>query len=136
MRNNFLGLKSFVESKFPQFLGNIHGEVYPPPAVNVMIATLAGYIWFIGIALTMGGNQIFGALGMPVPDIVKTMNENKVPTFMTLFVINSLGNSLIATGAFEIYVNDQLIFSKLQTGRFPNGEELVQLINTLGYQVY
>jgi thioredoxin reductase-like selenoprotein T len=136
MRNNFLGLKNFVESKFPQFLGNIHGEVYPPPAASVMIATLAGYIWFIGIALTMGGNQIFGALGMPVPDIVKTMNENKVPTFMTLFVINSLGNSLIATGAFEIYVNDQLIFSKLQTGRFPNGEELVQLINTLGYQVY
>ena len=32
-------------------------------------------------------------------------------------------------GAFEIFVNDNLIFSKLQLGRFPNDREIIRLIN-------
>ena len=31
-------------------------------------------------------------------------------------------------GAFEVFVNGQLIFSKLQTDRFPENEEIINLI--------
>ena len=31
-------------------------------------------------------------------------------------------------GAFEVFVNDELIFSKLQEDRFPNDGEIVNLI--------
>ena len=31
-------------------------------------------------------------------------------------------------GAFEVFVNNQLIFSKLQTDRFPEHEEIVSFI--------
>ncbi len=33
-----------------------------------------------------------------------------------------------ARGAFEVYVNGQLIFSKLQLDRFPNENEIVELL--------
>lgn len=133
MHNNFLGLKNFVETKFPEFIGNVYGEVYPPPAINVAIAQFASYVWFAGIALMFGGHIIFEQLGLQTPDFVVQMNKNKVGAFMGLFVMNSLANSLVATGAFEIYVNEELIFSKLQAGRFPNGDELVAAMNALGY---
>lgn len=32
-------------------------------------------------------------------------------------------------GSFDVYVNDELIFSRAETGRFPTSEELVQLIH-------
>lgn len=136
MANNFRQLKGFVESKYPDFIGNVHGEVYPPAPINVAIAQMAGYVWFAGIALMLGGTIIFDQLGIPVPEIVQKMNNNKPVAFMVLFVMNSLANSLIATGAFEIYVNDDLIFSKLQTGRFPSGDELMAALNALGYKSY
>ena len=31
-------------------------------------------------------------------------------------------------GAFEVFVNNQLIFSKLQTDRFPEHEEIISFI--------
>ena len=34
-----------------------------------------------------------------------------------------------ATSAFEVYVNNNLIFSKLQLDRFPNDREIIKLIN-------
>lgn len=136
MANNFRSLKHFVESKYPDFVGNVYGEVYPPSPINVAIAQLASYVWFAGIALMLGGTVIFGQLGIPTPEIVVKMNNNKPVAFMALFIMNSVANSLIATGAFEIYVNEELIFSKLQTGRFPNADELIAAINALGYKSY
>ena len=32
------------------------------------------------------------------------------------------------TGAFEVFVNEDLLFSKVQLGRFPNDGEIVNLI--------
>lgn len=136
MKNNFHGLKNFVEDKYPEFVGNVYGETYPPSAMNVLIAQLAGYVWMVGVVFLMGGSAIFQALGMRTPEFVEELNKNKMPAFIFLFVMNSMANSLTATGAFEIYINEELIFSKLQAGRFPNGEELVAAINALGYKAY
>ena len=33
------------------------------------------------------------------------------------------------TGSFDVYVNDELIFSRFEEGRFPTNEELVELID-------
>ena len=40
--------------------------------------------------------------------------------FLVFTLGNNIQNMLISTGAFEIYVNDELIYSKLQTGAMPN----------------
>ena len=36
-----------------------------------------------------------------------------------------------AKGAFEVYVDEQLIFSKLQEDRFPNENEIIEFIEGL-----
>jgi len=38
------------------------------------------------------------------------------------------GNTPGNTGAFEVFVNEDLLFSKVQLGRFPNDGEIVNLI--------
>ena len=35
------------------------------------------------------------------------------------FLGNNIQTSLLTTGAFEVSVNDDLVFSKLQTGKMP-----------------
>ena len=35
------------------------------------------------------------------------------------------------TGSFEVYVDEQLIFSKLQEDRFPNENEIIEFIEGL-----
>lgn len=45
------------------------------------------------------------------------------------FVGNMLYGGLIQTGAFEIYLNEKLIFSKIATGRLPsNIDDIMRLI--------
>ena len=48
---------------------------------------------------------------------------------------NKFGNNIVVLkpgdrGAFEVYVNHQLIFSKLQLDRFPNEGEIINLIKS------
>ena len=49
---------------------------------------------------------------------------------------NKFGNNIVVLkpgdrGAFEVYVNHQLIFSKLQLDRFPNEGEIITFIEDL-----
>ena len=49
---------------------------------------------------------------------------------------NQFGNNIVVLkpgdrGAFEVFVNNQLIFSKLQLDRFPNDGEIVTFIENL-----
>jgi len=48
---------------------------------------------------------------------------------------NQFGNNVVELkpgdrGAFEVYLDEKLIFSKLQLDRFPNEGEIINLINT------
>mmetsp|Transcript_1771 Transcript_1771/g.2781 ORF Transcript_1771/g.2781 Transcript_1771/m.2781 type:complete len:136 (+) Transcript_1771:373-780(+) len=129
MRRNFLELRSFLESRNSDLIGFIDGENYPPPLSSQYIASATSLLFFGGLVLLMLGDQIFANLGIPEPDFYVYMKNNKMTSFGALFVLNNLGNSMLTTGAFEIFVNGDLVFSKLQTGRFPNGDELVEIMN-------
>jgi selT/selW/selH-like putative selenoprotein len=44
------------------------------------------------------------------------------------FLLNMLQTQISSTGAFEIYLDNRLIFSKLALGRMPNASELSKFI--------
>lgn len=46
-----------------------------------------------------------------------------------LFLLYFILGSLMSTGAFEIYLGDEQIWSKLESGRVPSPSELVQIID-------
>jgi len=133
MKNNFLGLKNVLEQHISEFRGNVFGDVYPPSTFAVWIAEVTGMVWLLGIALIIFGKSLFDIIGLPAPSFVDYISNNKVQTFVVLFVMNNIGHSYLATGAFEIYLNDDLIFSKLQTGRFPTMNEIFSILNSHGY---
>ena len=56
--------------------------------------------------------------------------------FIILFLCNSVAQSLMSTGAFEVEFNGKLVYSKLETGRMPNLNELFEGFAAAGLKEY
>ena len=57
-------------------------------------------VQFGAIASALAGDRIFGMLGMPVPEFVAGLQENKLGSCMGAFMLGNLvSQNLIATGA-------------------------------------
>ena len=136
MQRYFLDVKRFVESdpRYTAFVGNIHGGNYPPSAQAKLIATITNYLWFGGLGLVFLGESLFSSLQIPEPAWFEYAKNNKMSTLAVLFVINSVGHNMLSTGAFEIYVNDQLVFSKLALKKLPDAHDLAVALASAGYK--
>lgn len=72
-------------------------------------AVLAAQLALIGIVVF--GDQLFAALGMPVPDLYNQVKDKKFMVGMaTWFLGNMLQSSLHSTGAFEIFFNGTQVY--------------------------
>ena len=67
--------------------------------------------------------------------------EHKLQTGLGLFALTSLATSALATGAFEVYINDNIndqftepVLSRLLTGQFPTRDELISAVAKVGLQ--
>ena len=90
-----------------------------------------------GMLFLFAGEFIAGMIGMPLSNEAKAyLSENKMMLFMCLFLCNGFAQSLIATGAFEVEFNDVVVFSKLETGRMPRLDELLQGLHGAGLKEY
>ena len=64
-----------------------------------------------------------------VKDVYRTIQENKIQYGIFMFFIATMvQNSLLQSGAFEIYVNDNLEFSKLKGGKMPAIEDINDIL--------
>lgn len=128
MGRNFHQLREFLESRNSKLIGFVEGANYPPPKEKQMLVQVFSFFFLAGIALLLGGDMIFQMLSMQEPEFYVTMKANKMTAFLLLFLLNNVGNSMLTTGAFEIFIDGELAFSKLATGRFPSGEDLVRIM--------
>ena len=84
-------------------------------------------------AILLFGDKIFASLGTPVPDVVSKMQESKFMYGIAIWMVgNSIQGSLLTSGAFEISIDEVLIFSKLQTGHMPTYPHLIQIFKAYG----
>jgi thioredoxin reductase-like selenoprotein T len=133
MKGNFMQLKRFLESQYPELQGGkITGQTHPPTFMGEVIGAVTQFIWFGGIAILLGGAQIFSMLGMKEPEWYDWMKANKGTVFIGLFIMNNFGASMMTTGAFEVYLDNELIYSKLQTGRMPTGPDITAALARVG----
>ena len=102
-------LKAFLEERYPSLRDNIFGENYPPSSTQQLIASIASAIWLFGLAILLAGDFFFTSTGLRPPPIYETMKENKFVFMIMLFLINSYGNGMLATGAFEIILDGKLL---------------------------
>jgi selT/selW/selH-like putative selenoprotein len=78
------------------------------------------------IGLALAGPGAAAALGVTLPaELAASLAANKLQILMgAFFVGNMLQGALLNTGAFEVMVGGELVFSKLATGRMPTLPEL------------
>lgn len=135
MRRNFEELRSFLHVHYPALAEakSIQGELYPPPAIAETLATFGSYAQMAGVAMTLGGSLIFDKLGAPQPFFVPAMRRNPMPTIVGLSFVNYFCSSLLATGAFEVSIDGDVVFSRLAgEGNFPTGRLLMSELEKRG----
>ena len=135
MARNYAAVKSFLER---QFIGidEITGAEFPAPAYKQLIASITSALWIIGILLVVFGEGIFNMLRIRPPEWYDIIKNNKMSVLVGLFILNNIGNQMLATGAFEIYLNGDVIHSKLESGEFPTVEGLIAILNQYGIQYF
>lgn len=125
-------IKAYIERKYPDLDIQIHGSYYPPSYNSVVISNFTTYLWYAGLALLVFGEHLFKTLGIEEPAFYKQMKQNPYATFIGLFLLNSYGNSMLSTGAFEVKLDGVEIFSKLKTGLVPSEEGIVRAMKLAG----
>jgi thioredoxin reductase-like selenoprotein T len=86
---------------------------------------------YLLMALIGSSFNIFAYFGMATPTFWTWASDNKLfAILMTFFFSNMLEAQLIASGAFEIALNDMPVWSKIATGRIPAPQELFQIIES------
>jgi selT/selW/selH-like putative selenoprotein len=128
-------LQHQLRLQFPQLQS--HGMNHPPSDQNQLIAQVIGYIQMAGFLswlLLFVKAPILKALQMEEPPMVKWMSDNKMNFFCLTFMMGFLSTQLMATGAFEVYYNGQVVYSKLEQGRIPHVQDLVRNLQMFGVQ--
>lgn len=130
-------VQQFLEFNFPELQGRVSGGTEPLPPMIELINTilsvfqLAGIVWMI-----VGGENLFRLLGFRngnFPKFYWTIRENAGPISMAVFfIIPQIVARFTVSGAFEIYLNDEIIFSKIEMGRFPDVDDLVKPLVAAG----
>lgn len=135
MGRKFEELRTFLHVQYPALAeaNSVQGELYPPPPKAQALATLGSYAQMGGIAVVTLGGFIFDKLGAPQPVFVSAMRRNPMPTIVGLTLFNSFCSSGLATGAFEVSIDGEVVFSRLEgDGSFPTGRLLMSELEKRG----
>jgi len=103
---------------------------HPVPQWKQTIASTLSLLKFAFIICTLMQFDPAPFLGLSsTPGMLLWAWENKgYACMMAFFLGNALENGLVSTGAFEIYLQDQKLWSKIETGRIPSQGELYQML--------
>jgi selT/selW/selH-like putative selenoprotein len=126
-RNAYDQFVTILQDKHPELF--VEGSTYPPPNFNRIGSQILNIIKYVLIgSVLLNQYSLLHLIGIPIA-VTNWMTENKVYAGLLFFFFsNFLETQLLATGAFEIYMDDVPIWSKLQTGRVPSPPELLQII--------
>ncbi|XP_022145727.1 selT-like protein [Momordica charantia] len=126
-RGTAITMKNMLESSFPGvevILAN-----YPPPLPKRLLSKVVPVVQFGIIATIMAGEQIFPRLGMAPPPWYYSLRANRFGSIASTWLFgNFIQSFLQSSGAFEVYCDGEMVFSKLKEQRFPGEIELRDLI--------
>uniref|UniRef100_A0A7S2V5G7 Selenoprotein T n=1 Tax=Fibrocapsa japonica TaxID=94617 RepID=A0A7S2V5G7_9STRA len=124
MKKNFEEMQQFLEYRYPQLVGSIHGQNYPLPFHIKVISKIGSSLHLLSLVFLMGGSFVFQKMGIPEPSWLDWAKNNRMQVFIGIFGINYVTSNMAKTGAFEVFLDDDLIFSKLEMNKFPSVQDL------------
>ncbi|KAL3611269.1 hypothetical protein D5086_002289 [Populus alba] len=126
-RGNAVTMKRMLETQFPGI--DVVLANYPPSLPKRAVAKLVPVFQIGVVGIVLGGEQIFPMLGVRTPPWYYSLRANKFGTIASTWLLgNALQSFLQSSGAFEVYCDDELVFSKLREGRFPGEIELKDIV--------
>ncbi|OQR96987.1 hypothetical protein ACHHYP_20645 [Achlya hypogyna] len=100
--------------EFPQV--TISGKAYPLPASKSKWVTGIFLLQVVLVVIIMFGESIVEKLGLdPSPALMQKYRDNKFIALPVVMMLSPVRQMLSNTGAFEVYVNDVLVHSMLET---------------------
>ncbi|XP_025190360.1 thioredoxin reductase-like selenoprotein T homolog CG3887 [Melanaphis sacchari] len=119
---------SILSEKYPNL--NIEGANYDPSMAHLLAAKILSLAKMVIIIAIGSGINLFEYIGKQQPNWWIWCTSNKIYACLVVFFgSNMFEGMLISTGAFELYLNDIPVWSKLETGRIPQPAELLQIID-------
>ncbi|KAK4606072.1 hypothetical protein RGQ29_000374 [Quercus rubra] len=127
-RGTAVTMNKMLETAFPGI--DVRLSNYPPSLPKRLLGKLVPAVQIGVVAVVVAGEQIFPMLGfMTPPPWYYSLRANRFGTIASCWLLGNVAQSFLqSSGAFEVYLNDELVFSKLQEGRFPGEIELKDLV--------
>ena len=114
-----------ISQRFPGT--EVIGSNFPPSAFAVAASKAVNVGTFAAMGLTHFGDQLCAALGAPAtPAFVANLQSNKMGSTMgAWFVGNTVSQNPLNTGAFEVFYDGEVLFSKRKEKRLPTVPEIM-----------
>ncbi|XP_054806591.1 selT-like protein [Prosopis cineraria] len=127
-RGTAVTMKTMLQNSYPGL--DVILTNYPPPLPKRLLSKVVPVVQIGVIAVVVAGEHIFPMLGFVAPPPwYFNLRANKFGTIASTWLLgNALQSFLQSSGAFEVYFNGEVVFSKLKEGRFPGEVELKDLI--------
>lgn len=106
---------------------SISGHTYPTPAVRAFVARICSSLFLLALGLAVLGGQLNNIPFIP-RQVVRVVSERRGTIVGVGFALNMVASVISQTGAFEVYVDDTLVYSKLQTGEVPTAVNVARLV--------
>lgn len=101
----------------------VYGSEYPLGPTKKIISTVLTYTQYGFIGLMMFGGRIPAVAEHP---LYLRVQQNRWMYFIGAYLLtNTAQKFLTQSGAFEVYINDELVFSKLTQNRMPTIQEIM-----------
>lgn len=129
-RNAVNQYANMIRQRYPENELKVEVMNHPVPQTKQTLASIFSMLKFAFIICALMNFDPAPMLGLAqTPAFLLWAWENKgYACMMAFFVGNAIENTLVSTGAFEIYLADEKLWSKLETGRIPSQGELYHLL--------
>jgi len=126
-RNAFEQYEKILLERNPMLL--IKGDNFPPAAWRTFAAKVVNIVKIVLIgSILLNKFDLLRLVGIP-DNTINWVTANKIyACLMGFFVCNFVETQLLSTGAFEIFIDDVQVWSKLRSGRVPSAQEIVHIV--------
>ncbi|XP_043723962.1 selT-like protein isoform X1 [Telopea speciosissima] len=122
-------ITKMLETSFPGI--DVILANHPPKLPKRLLSKVVPVVQVGVIGILMAGEHIFPRLGfMTPPPWYFSLRANRFGTIASTWLLGNVVQSFLqSSGAFEVYCNGELVFSKLKEQRFPSEFELRELVS-------
>jgi len=129
-------VERLIRRNFPEL--QVVPSNYPQTPNKALAAKIVGFAQFGFLGFALGGDYLLPLFSIsPQHPFYQYIQNNKMPACAFVWIIgNMVSQSLQSTGAFEISYNGQMVYSKLEKGKLPTSDEIINTIKKIAPSHY